>query len=186
MLPALDSHHPIHRANLHSSVVSTENSIALLKIVQSPQAFIGSRVHTRTLLNDILVRHILNNAKTHFHNRVVIVVIFEKKERKPKSNFSIYIWSLFYMSNTYRIWFSLLYVIISITSFTDCILLNDVKVCLYIYIYIYILVYSVTCWLVTRQIISGFWILCSVCWINRQAEFTITYYSLNLTVITLR
>jgi hypothetical protein len=44
----------------------------------------------------------------------------------------------------------------------------------------------VTCWLATRRIICGFWILCSVYWINRQAEFTITYYSLNLTVNTLR
>jgi hypothetical protein len=44
----------------------------------------------------------------------------------------------------------------------------------------------VTCWLVTRQIICGLWILCSVYWIYRQAEFTITYYSLNLTVNTLR
>jgi hypothetical protein len=44
---------------------------------------------------------------------------------------------------------------------------------------------TVTCYLVTRQIISGFWILCSVYWIYRQVEFTITYYSLNLTVITL-
>jgi hypothetical protein len=44
----------------------------------------------------------------------------------------------------------------------------------------------VTCWLVTRQIICRFWILCSVYWIYYQAEFTITYYSLDLTVITLR
>jgi hypothetical protein len=30
--------------------------------------------------------------------------------------------------------------------------------------------YIVTCWLVTRQIICGFRILCSAYWINRQAE----------------
>jgi hypothetical protein len=31
-----------------------------------------------------------------------------------------------------------------------------------------------------------FWILCSVYWINRQAEFTIKYYTLSLTITTLR
>jgi hypothetical protein len=35
-------------------------------------------------------------------------------------------------------------------------------------------------------VISGFWILCSVYWINHQSEFTINYYTLNLIVITLR
>jgi hypothetical protein len=44
----------------------------------------------------------------------------------------------------------------------------------------------VTCYLVTRQLFvdSGFYI--STYWVNRQAEFTINYYTLNLTVITLR
>jgi hypothetical protein len=40
-----------------------------------------------------------------------------------------------------------------------------------------------TCWLVTRRIICGFWILCSVYWINRQADFTINDNTLNLTVL---
>jgi hypothetical protein len=44
----------------------------------------------------------------------------------------------------------------------------------------------VTCYLVTRSIICGFWIFYSVYWICRQAEFTITYYSLNFTVNALR
>jgi hypothetical protein len=36
------------------------------------------------------------------------------------------------------------------------------------------------------SVICGFWILCSVYWVNRQAEFTINYYTLNLIVSTLR
>jgi hypothetical protein len=46
------------------------------------------------------------------------------------------------------------------------------------------LVYQRT--LVTRQVICGFWILYVDLLNIHQAEFTITYYSLNLTVITLR
>jgi hypothetical protein len=36
------------------------------------------------------------------------------------------------------------------------------------------------------SVISGFWILGSVYWVNRQAEFTIYYNPLNLIVITPR
>jgi hypothetical protein len=35
------------------------------------------------------------------------------------------------------------------------------------------------------SIIIGLWILCSVYWINRQAEFTNNYYTHNLAVNTL-
>jgi hypothetical protein len=38
---------------------------------------------------------------------------------------------------------------------------------------------------VNVSLICGFWILCSVYWINCQAEFTINYYTLNLIVNTL-
>jgi hypothetical protein len=44
-------------------------------------------------------------------------------------------------------------------------------------------IYIVTCWLVTRQIICGFWILCSIYWLYRQTEFTINYNTLNLTTV---
>jgi hypothetical protein len=46
---------------------------------------------------------------------------------------------------------------------------------------------TVTCWLVTRQIICGFWILCSVYWIYTRLNLQlIIYYTHNLTVNTLR
>jgi hypothetical protein len=43
----------------------------------------------------------------------------------------------------------------------------------------------VTRWLLTRRIISGFWIFMLGLLDIHQAEFTIAYYSRNLTVITL-